>query len=290
VSAIPAASLVPDALYVFVFGPGYGESIVLRIPPAHWIVIDGCRSRSFSSYPGKLLEDMGAHAEIVIITHPHLDHAEGLAGLLEDWKGRKVGCCETIVEDVDEMHPNAQKAAKGLTMKRVLERIRSLWRGEESTRWALCRGSSQSVGDARLEVLHPEEGTHGEASVNELSSPILVEWHGVQLLFGSDLELAGWNDVVASRSDLARHHFLKLPHHASKTGWHRGVARRDADGPEHRFWVATPMNRSGKSPRFEDGEGLARWLEDEPEVHLTGLPEPYRPRPLRHGPRTAAVS
>jgi len=276
VNANPIAPLAPDALYVFVFGPGYGESVVLRIPPAHWVVIDGCRSSSFSSYPAKLLKDFGAHADILVLTHPHLDHAAGLDGLLDDWKGHKVGCCEPIVENVDEMHPNAQKAVEGLTVKKVLSRIQSVWRKREDTRWPLCRGTLQAVGDARLEVLHPDEEALRTSSVNGLSSPILIEWHRVRLLLGSDLELPGWEDVAASRSDLARHHLLKLPHHASDNGRHEAVARRDAAWSPPRFWIATPMNRKWKLPQFDDGQGLAQWLEHEPEVHLTGLPEPYR--------------
>ena len=39
-------SLDEGRLYVFVFGPGYGESVAVRVPPDEWLVIDSCRSRS----------------------------------------------------------------------------------------------------------------------------------------------------------------------------------------------------------------------------------------------------
>jgi len=35
-------NLEADRLYLFVFGPGFGESILIRVPPNLWIVIDSC--------------------------------------------------------------------------------------------------------------------------------------------------------------------------------------------------------------------------------------------------------
>ncbi|HSN98456.1 MAG TPA: MBL fold metallo-hydrolase [Candidatus Nanopelagicales bacterium] len=269
--------LAPDTLYVFVFGPVYGESVVLRIPPEHWVVIDGCSSSSFSSYPAELLKHFRAHADVVVLTHPHLDHAKGLDVVLEDWKGAKIGCCEPAVEKVDELHANLQRSLNGSKMKKVLSRIQSIWEERPSTRWPLRRGVRHEVGGGSLEILHPLNASWRKSSVNALSSPILLKWEQVCLLFGSDLEQPGWEEISALRIPLARHHLLKVPHHASANGRHDAVARRDGSWSSSRLWIATPMNRGEKVPRFEDGEGLARWLEHEPEMHLTALPEPYRP-------------
>lgn len=289
-SAIPSTDLAPDMLYVFVFGPGYGESVVLRIPPEHWVVIDGCKSGSFASYPAELLKNFEARADVVVLTHPHMDHARGLHVLLEGWEGAKVGCCEPVVENIDELHPNVQKAGEGLEMKKVLSRIQSIWQERPGTRWPLQRGARHEVGRGVLEILHPSEEALRRSSVNALSSPILLRWESVRLLFGSDLERPGWEEIAALRIPLARHHLLKVPHHASANGRHDAVACRDGSWSSSRLWIATAMNKR-KVPRFEDGEGLAGWLEHEPEVHLTSLPEPYRapaPPPLR-APRRAIL-
>ena len=32
--------LLPDLLYLFVLGPCKGETVLLRVPPGHWMVID----------------------------------------------------------------------------------------------------------------------------------------------------------------------------------------------------------------------------------------------------------
>jgi hypothetical protein len=37
------SNLAPDRLHLFVIGPGFGESIVIRVPPDHWLVVDSCK-------------------------------------------------------------------------------------------------------------------------------------------------------------------------------------------------------------------------------------------------------
>ena len=32
--------LLPDLLYLFVLGPCKGETVLLRVPPDHWMIID----------------------------------------------------------------------------------------------------------------------------------------------------------------------------------------------------------------------------------------------------------
>ena len=78
--------------------------------------------------------------------------------------------------------------------------------------------------------------------------------------------MAPVEEIAALRIPLARHHLLKVPHHASANGRHDAVACRDGSWSSSRLWIATAMNKR-KVPRFEDGEGLAGWLEHEPEVH-----------------------
>src|SRR6266478_4907602 len=93
---------LPDALdaerlYLFVVGPGVGESILVRAPPNNWLVVDGCRVGDEGSAPVTLLKRYGARlVDGVVLTHPHLDHARGLVELLgaEDIDCLSVGCVD----------------------------------------------------------------------------------------------------------------------------------------------------------------------------------------------------
>lgn len=72
---------------VTVFGPGYGECILIHIGSGRWFVVDSCK-RSSNSPPIALryLEMIGANykecVELVVLTHWHDDHIRGSAELI----------------------------------------------------------------------------------------------------------------------------------------------------------------------------------------------------------------
>jgi hypothetical protein len=61
--------LDPENLWLFVFGPGVGELVVVRAPPGAWLVVDGCRAARVP-YAEKLLDHYRATPDIVVLTHP----------------------------------------------------------------------------------------------------------------------------------------------------------------------------------------------------------------------------
>jgi hypothetical protein len=90
-------SLVPpnnDELEITVFGPRYGESVVLHIPEIGWGVIDSCVSRINGvhvvpalEYLNCILSDPYPKLAFVILTHPHEDHYKGIDDILNKYNG-----------------------------------------------------------------------------------------------------------------------------------------------------------------------------------------------------------
>jgi len=74
--------LSPDSLYVFTFGPGTGELVAVRAPPDDWLIVDGCSGNGVG-YGAKLLEHYSARPSIIVLTHPHTDHARGLGDVID---------------------------------------------------------------------------------------------------------------------------------------------------------------------------------------------------------------
>jgi len=228
--------------------------------------------------PGhELLEALGVRSEALILTHPHRDHCRGFAELVGAHASGPVGCSPCWLE-LDTSLGDASDAehvlARGGT-EAALAAIQDRWERDPTTRWELEATSSQSVGDARVTVLYPDQSAverfadgHGDA--NQLSSPLLIEWRSRRLLLGADLPRAQWMavDRKGYGVDLERHDGLKLPHHGSKRSLHATFAE---SANRERVWVLAPWNREAGPPSLRDGGDLDALLEHVDEVHFTTI-------------------
>ncbi|MCY4287950.1 MAG: MBL fold metallo-hydrolase [Aestuariivita sp.] len=76
-----------DVVEISVFGPGYGESILIHVGSRRWIVIDSClvddrRTPAPLKYMSELGLDASADVCAVVATHWHDDHIKGLSTIL----------------------------------------------------------------------------------------------------------------------------------------------------------------------------------------------------------------
>lgn len=272
-----------DLFYFIIFGPGFGESIVLRAPGEGWIVVDGCLAGG-DAPAASLIRDSNRPWSCIVLTHPHLDHASGLDRVLGFPGGGPVGCADTTVEEPGHWRFSAdpERHLQHGAVEHVLATIHDRWTTSPEHRWLLRRGDVREVGRVRLRVLHPPEelvrGWRGR-DANRLSSALLVEWQGLRLLLGADVVNEDWANIAEDAGDLASHAALKVPHHGSTESLHDVYGGAQETGRKARTWVVTPYNRGRKLPGFRDGEGLAWLLEREDRVYLTGLPVRFESQP-----------
>jgi hypothetical protein len=77
-----------------VFGPGFGECILIHIGDGDWIVVDSCLDRRSGrpvalEYLESLGVDVASRVKLVVAAHWHDDHIRGLAEILSAAKGAK---------------------------------------------------------------------------------------------------------------------------------------------------------------------------------------------------------
>lgn len=94
----------PDELEVSLFGPGYGEAVVVHVGAGKWIVVDSC-IEPYSRQPVALryLRDLRLDADdavkLIVATHWHDDHIRGLAAVLQECSSARIAISDALAKD-----------------------------------------------------------------------------------------------------------------------------------------------------------------------------------------------
>lgn len=278
--ALPA--LAADELHVFVFGPGTGELVAVRAPPDDWLIVDGCGAER-TKYGPALLAHYRASPRLVALTHPHRDHAVGVADVIDaftqgpasTWP--RIGLLWPTPRDRVSLR-DLQAYFAGGVVEDALSAIRDRWRRHPASRWTLDVGSSTHLGEAAVVVASPERGARREAwrawqqggsyDPNRIASVFDISWKDQHVILGSDLVEQPGRGWSAAQPRCGLSIATKVPHHGSTNALHASWMR---GGPH---LAVTPF-ASSNLPRFDSGGGIARMLATVDTVHLTGLPRAY---------------
>jgi beta-lactamase superfamily II metal-dependent hydrolase len=160
------ASLDGGQLYVFVFGPGYGESVAVRVPPHDWLVIDSCRIAKQAAAL-HVLRRYGGNLTVLLLTHRHKDHYRGFVDLIGQGEWGRIGCNDWRVADAEPSDTADPEDHLGAGIAHVLAEIHNQWETRPASRWLTRRGATCPLGEGRLHILHPDEAfaranRHGE--------------------------------------------------------------------------------------------------------------------------------
>ena len=182
-----------DALVLSTGEPG--TAIVVDVGPEP-ALIDGCLDRL----------GVGSIA-LLVLTHLHADHVDGLSGALD---GRSAG---TIV-----VGPNREPAAAWRDVT-ALAADRGIPVSEYRP------GDTATVGDTRVTVLGPEKAFTGtDSDPNNDSVVLMADVSGTRILLTGDIEIEAQQALLNAGVDLGAD-VLKAPHHGSSKLLERFVDR-----------------------------------------------------------------
>jgi competence protein ComEC len=217
---------------------GQGDACVLELPRGHAVVIDGGGSFDPSFDPGRevvapFLWRRGIRRiDLVVMSHPHPDHANGLPSLVDQFA-------------VGEIWTNGQESRLPALLKLH----------EAATKRGVPFGTPRalSIGGVALRPLAPLD-EHGQVAPdaawgeNDNSLVLEVAYRGRKLLFTGDVEREAESRLATGPVDV-----VKVPHHGSRTSSTPPLV--DATHPSLAVISVGERNRWG----FPAPSVVARW-------------------------------
>ena len=94
-----------DQVELVLFGPGYGESVLVHLGSNEWIIVDSCMA-SGSSVPAPIwyLQNIGVDpasaVKLIVATHWHDDHIKGMAQVVQACPSARF-CTSPVLGDVE---------------------------------------------------------------------------------------------------------------------------------------------------------------------------------------------
>ncbi len=201
VRPVPTFGWPPPGWVLVACDVGQGDGLVLNAGSGRGVVVD--------TGPDPRLMDRCLHrlgvgrVPVVVLTHFHADHVDGLDAVLA---GRSVG--EIDVTATREPPYGAEEVDRWAAAAGVPVRVPAL-------------GEVRRVGELTWQVIGPvrpvtESGTAEEGSVaNDSSLVLLVQVRGIRILMSGDMEPQA--QALVDRAFPALHvDVLKVPHHGSR--------------------------------------------------------------------------
>jgi hypothetical protein len=302
-------SLDRSLVHVFVFGAAIGEAIAVALPNTGWVLVDGCRLEleGEERFPAievfkNLRAGIDDAIELLVWTHPHADHYQGIRECIEIYRPRRVGM--TLVEAPPPGSPAREVEALGThptlpadlrlqdvfkLVRSTLERVFLYWRERPDSRLPLsAQAAPLTLGATRVRAFSPDSQALGafyglpldglraalKERANEYSVVLGLEFGATRLVLGGDLPYSrgaliphAWHLVSEAAPELAEHDLFKVSHHGSAEALPPAFRRRAAPSRE---WLVAPFARE-HLPRPGDDEtgGLRQMLLRVDEVRLT---------------------
>jgi len=269
---------------VSLFGPGYGESVLIHVGGGKWIIVDSCVHKDLPEptplwYLQSLGVDVAKDVLLVVASHWHDDHFRGMSRILEVCKKAVFVCSSAMVAEEFVMLGEAF-AARELEQQSGISEFKQIHTilSQQQRTMKLARASSRlllltqaNTGlpfDASLWSLSPTDAVAAlcikqlaaafisehtqprEISLdpNELAVVLQLVVGSDSILLGSDLEDGaehGWKMILTDQTRPQDISFsFKVAHHGSETGHNDDVWTKML--AKNPFAFLTPFNRGHK--------------------------------------------
>ncbi len=197
--AVRAAAFQDSFLRVYFLNVGQGDAIFIQAPNGNQALIDGGPDGKIIQELSKIMPFHDRSIDLLILTHPHADHVNGLLEVLKRYD---------IAQVLENYYPyETPEYAEWNKLKT-----------EAQTAQAQA-GQIVDLGlGIKMFVVYPDQVGAGQVKNNPNDASVVLKlvYGQNSLLLGGDIEAPVEKKLVATGADLDSD-FLKIAHHGSKT-------------------------------------------------------------------------
>lgn len=192
--------LPDDKLHVWFLDIGQGDATLINTPENHQILIDGGDGELILEKLGEVMPFFDRSLDLVVLTHPHLDHLGGLVEVFNKYE----------VENVLLTGVNNRSGAYNEFLEKLI--------GKKTNFLIAEHLKDLNFGTVYFDVLYPFDQLLLEDFDNLNNSSIVMKliYKDTEILFTGDIELETENFILENHVNLEAD-VLKVAHHGSHT-------------------------------------------------------------------------
>lgn len=183
-------------LKIYFLNVGQGDSEYIKMPDGEDILIDGGPDKSVLQELGKVMSVGDRQINLVVLTHPHADHLDGLVDILKRYQ----------VDEVWQSGVNYPSAA--------YDEFKNIIAQENIKNDYVKAGDERNFGQIKFLVLYPLSNLQNQNfdNINNASIVNRLEYNKFSALFLGDAEKSAQQNLVNSAQ---RTNVVKIAHHGS---------------------------------------------------------------------------
>ncbi|MEK7086141.1 MAG: ComEC/Rec2 family competence protein [Patescibacteria group bacterium] len=201
---------IPDQkFHIYFLDIGQGDSILIKTPENHQILIDGGPGNTVIEELGEVLPFFDKSIDLVVLTHPHADHVDGLIEVLKRFNVNNV-----LITGVSYDSPDYKEFLNEIEKKNINVLV-----AESRTDFRF--------GNVLFDIIYPKNSIAGKKfpNVNNSSITMRVLYKNKKILLTGDLESEAEQKLIQTGVNLKADIF-KAGHHGSKTASSMDLLRK----------------------------------------------------------------
>lgn len=231
--AVSTSAKSDGLLKVYFLSVGQGDSEFIQTPNGNQVLIDGGPDAAVLQELGKIMPYYDHSIDLIVLSHPHSDHLDGLLEVLKNYQVSKVIENNINFQSADYAEWNKLKNEAEVTEAKA--------------------GQVVDLGDdITLNILYPYKNGSGNVTITNSGSSKVHDYmvvsrldYGTEsVMFTGDMEAKVEDELISKNVRLSAQ-FLKVGHHGSKTSTSEEFL--DAVNPEIAF-IEAGVNNVYKLP------------------------------------------